>query len=101
VRERQLITGFVAKDRSAPWGVSTGREGRLKPATIRKASVRLRLRLAFMVFVLYTPCLATVVTLWRESGALKWMLFSVTYQLILAWTAAWVVLHLGRLAGLG
>ncbi|NTW35828.1 MAG: hypothetical protein HGB17_06810, partial [Syntrophobacteraceae bacterium] len=53
--------------------------------------------LLFMVFVLlYTPCLATVVTLWRESGALKWMLFSVSYQLILAWTTAWVVFRLAR-----
>ena len=101
-----LITGFVAKEivvstlgvlYEAGEGTSETLQQALKASGLSAAAA-----LAFMVFVLlYTPCLATVVTLWRESGAVKWMLFSVSYQLILAWSAAWVVLHLGRLAGLG
>jgi ferrous iron transport protein B len=101
-----LITGFVAKEivvstlgvlYEAGEGASESLQQALKASGLSAAAA-----LAFMVFVLlYTPCLATVVTLWRESGALKWMLFSVSYQLILAWSSAWMVLHLGRLAGLG
>ncbi len=101
-----LITGFVAKEivvstlgvlYEAGEGTSETLQQSLKASGLTAAAA-----LAFMVFVLlYTPCLATVVTLWRESGALKWMLFSVSYQLILAWSAAWVVLHISRLAGLG
>jgi ferrous iron transport protein B len=101
-----LISGFVAKEivvstlgvlYEAGEGPSATLQQTLKASGLSAAAA-----LAFMVFVLlYTPCLATVVTLWRESGAIKWMLFSVTYQLVLAWTAAWVVLHLARLSGLG
>ena len=101
-----LITGFVAKEivvstlgvlYEAGEGTSETLQQSLKASGLTAAAA-----LAFMVFVLlYTPCLATVVTLWRESGALKWMLFSVSYQLILAWSVAWVVLHISRLVGLG
>jgi ferrous iron transport protein B len=101
-----LITGFVAKEivvstlgvlYETGEGASESLQQALKASGLSAAAA-----LAFMVFVLlYTPCLATVVTLWRESGAIKWMLFSVSYQLILAWSAAWVVFHLSRLSGLG
>ena len=101
-----LITGFVAKEivvstlgvlYETGEGASESLQQALKASGLSAAAA-----LAFMVFVLlYTPCLATVVTLWRESGAIKWMLFSVSYQLILAWSVAWVVFHIGLLAGLG
>ena len=101
-----LITGFVAKEIVvSTLGVlyEAGEEAsETLQQSLKASGLTAAAALAFMVFVLlYTPCLATVVTLWRESGALKWMLFSVTYQLILAWSAAWVVLHISRLAGLG
>jgi ferrous iron transport protein B len=101
-----LISGFVAKEivvstLGVLYEVGEGASESLQQA-IQASGLSPAAALAFMVFVLlYTPCLATVVTLWRESGALKWMLFSVGYQLLLAWIAAWVALHLGRLAGLG
>ncbi|MFZ2257481.1 MAG: ferrous iron transport protein B [Clostridiaceae bacterium] len=52
---------------------------------------------AFMVFVLlYTPCVAVMATFKKEFGT-KLMLFSVTYQLILAWTVSFLVYQGGRI----
>lgn len=104
-----IVSGFVAKEIVvSTLGVlfeageveeeaTEGLQQAIKASGLTSASA-----LAFMVFVLlYTPCLATIVTLWRESGALKWMFFSITYQLLLAWSAAWVIVQLGRFLGLG
>ncbi len=53
--------------------------------------------LAFMVFLLaYTPCVATLAAQRREIG-LRWAAFGVGVQLVVAWSLAVVVFHLGRL----
>ena len=104
-----LITGFVAKEIVVSTlgvlyeaGEVAGGASETLQQSIKASGLSAAAALAFMVFVLlYTPCLATVITLWRESGALKWMLFAVSYQLILAWTTAWVVFRLARFLGLG
>lgn len=55
---------------------------------------------AFMIFVLiYTPCLGTLAAIKREIGV-KLMLFSIFYQLILAWLLAFAVYQGGILLGL-
>jgi len=55
---------------------------------------------AFMIFVLlYTPCLGTIAAVKRETGV-KMMLFSVVYQLALAWLMAFIVYRGGLLIGL-
>lgn len=55
----------------------------------------------FMVFVLlYTPCIVSVLTMRKEIG-LRWMWFSIVFQLILAWLAAFMIYQGGRLLGLG
>lgn len=57
--------------------------------------------LAFMVFVLlYTPCMAAVGAFRHEFGT-RWMLLSVTGQLVIAWVGAFLVSQGGRLLGLG
>jgi ferrous iron transport protein B len=104
-----LITGFVAKEIVVSTlgvlyeaGEVAGGASETLQQSLQASGLTAAAALGFMVFVLlYTPCLATVITLWRESGALKWMLFAVGYQLILAWTVAWVVVHIGRFVGLG
>ncbi|MCL2677837.1 MAG: ferrous iron transport protein B [Clostridiales bacterium] len=54
--------------------------------------------LSFLVFVLlYTPCVATVATLYRESKSLLFTLSSVIYQFIFAWVAAFAVYRIGLL----
>ncbi len=52
--------------------------------------------LALMVFVLlYTPCIATVGAIKKETGSWKWAGFSVLYQVILAYIVALVVVLIG------
>lgn len=57
--------------------------------------------LAMMVFVLlYLPCVATVAAIRRETGSVKWMLFSIAYSTGMAWLMAFIVYQGGRLLGL-
>jgi ferrous iron transport protein B len=56
---------------------------------------------AFMVFVLlYTPCIVSLTVLVRELKSLRWGIFSVGYQLVLAWICACAVYQGGRAIGL-
>ncbi|MBF0429681.1 MAG: ferrous iron transport protein B [Fibrobacteria bacterium] len=102
-----LITGFVAKEVVvSSMGVlfnvggeedeeSQGLREKLKSAFTPLSAY------AFMVFVLlYTPCIVALVTVIRELKSWKYSVFSVTYQLVLAWTAAFIVYQGGRLFGL-
>ncbi|MBT8340485.1 MAG: hypothetical protein HKP58_09280, partial [Desulfatitalea sp.] len=58
--------------------------------------------LSTMVFVLlYLPCLATVAAIRRETGSVKWMLFSITYSTSLAWIMSFIIYQGGRFVGLG
>lgn len=51
--------------------------------------------LAFMVFVLlYCPCMATVTAIVRETHSWRWGAFSVVYNTLVAWAAAWAVYRL-------
>lgn len=50
---------------------------------------------AFLVFILlYTPCISTIGTMQKEYGT-KLTLFSVIFQLVVAWIAAFLVFNLG------
>lgn len=51
---------------------------------------------ALMIFcLLYTPCIATIATIKRETGSVRWTLGMVLFQLILAWAAAVIVYQTG------
>ncbi|MBS3794919.1 MAG: ferrous iron transporter B, partial [Candidatus Thorarchaeota archaeon] len=51
---------------------------------------------AFMIFVLlYTPCIATIGTIKKETGSTKWAAFSVLYQFMLAYGLALVTVLIG------
>ncbi|MCP4228700.1 MAG: ferrous iron transporter B, partial [bacterium] len=57
---------------------------------------------AFMVMTLiYTPCVATVAVIKRETGSWWWTLFVIGYTLVLGWIAAVIVYQGGVLLGLG
>jgi ferrous iron transport protein B len=57
---------------------------------------------AFLVFVLlYVPCVAAVSTIYREMNSLKWTLFSIAWQLLVAYVVSFAVFSLGSLLGLG
>lgn len=52
---------------------------------------------SFLVFVLlYTPCISTVIVMKKEYGN-KLMLFSLVYQISLAWIVSFLVYNLGSL----
>jgi len=52
---------------------------------------------SFLVFILlYTPCVSVIVTMKKEYGN-KMVIFSVTYQLILAWVMSFLVYNIGAI----
>jgi ferrous iron transport protein B len=53
---------------------------------------------AFLVFVLlYTPCVAVIGAIKKETNSWKWTGFSVVYQLVIAWSVSMVVYQVGTL----
>jgi ferrous iron transport protein B len=102
-----LVTGFVAKEIVvSTFGVlyqakEGGEERETLHAALREAMTPL-IGYAFLIFVLvYTPCLATVAAIRRETGSWKWTAFAVGYALCLAWCLAFVIYQGGMLLGLG
>ena len=56
--------------------------------------------LAFMVFSqLYTPCVTSLGTLRKETGAWKWVGFSAVYMFAIAWLVSLLVYQIGRALG--
>jgi len=54
--------------------------------------------LAMLLFVmLYCPCMATCVVIWRETGHMKYMLVAILYTNVLAFCVATAVYQLGKL----
>ncbi len=52
----------------------------------------------FMVFVLlYTPCVAVIGVIKRETNSWKWTGFSVVYQFVVAWSVAFLFYRVGLL----
>ncbi len=53
---------------------------------------------ALMIFcLLYSPCIAAVATIRRETGSTKWTLGMVLFQLVTAWTFSVLVFQIGSL----
>ncbi|MCI8597454.1 MAG: ferrous iron transport protein B [Lachnospiraceae bacterium] len=51
---------------------------------------------ALMTFcLLYTPCMAAVATIRKETNSLKWTAFSALFQLLTAWIMATIVYQIG------
>jgi ferrous iron transport protein B len=101
-----LVTGFVAKEVVvASMGVlyAVGDDETEESVHLRKqiaSNFSPLTGFAFMVFVLlYVPCVVALVTVIRELRNWKWSLFSFSYQLLLAWGAAFVVYQTGRMLG--
>jgi ferrous iron transport protein B len=103
-----LLTGFVAKEVVvSTLGVlfTVNEEAEETSSELRAALQRNYSALAgfaFLVFVmLYTPCIVAFITLIKEIGSWRWSLFSLFYQVSLAWIAAFLVYRTGMLLGLG
>jgi ferrous iron transport protein B len=100
-----LLTGFVAKEivvstMGVLYAVEAEDSDALRAALIASSMTPLS-ALAMMVFVLlYVPCLATVAVIRRETGSLKWTVFSVVYNTAVAWGMAFIIYQGGKLIGL-
>lgn len=52
---------------------------------------------AFLVFtLLYIPCVGTLGAIKRETNSLKWVTFSVIFQVAVAWLVSFLVMFLGQ-----
>jgi ferrous iron transport protein B len=106
-----LLTGLVAKEVVVSTmgvlyevGEDSADHGEMNPlsAALLASGITPLAALAFMVFVLlYSPCLAVITVIWRETGSWRWTLFSVGYQTALAWGAAGAVMKVGYWMGVG
>ena len=94
------IFGFVAKE------IVLGATAMLYGAPEEEIGTKLTslysplLMYAYMVFILiYVPCIATLGAIKHETGSWKWTLFTITYEVLLAYVMAWSVLIIGNLIG--
>lgn len=89
-----LLTGLMAKEVIVgTMGIIYG--GDLKVTLLNHFSPLSAF--SFLVFVLlYTPCVSVVATMRKEYGS-KMALFSVTYQIILAWIISFLIYNVGAL----
>ncbi len=100
-----LLTGFVAKEIVvSTMGVLYVGDESNEPEALKNALISSGMTplsaLSMMVFVLlYVPCLATVAAIRRETGSLKWTLFSIVYSTSLAWIMAFLVYRGGLFLG--
>lgn len=100
-----LITGFVAKEIVvSTYGVLFGVGEDVDESNqgvitgLRSSGMTPLVALSFLVFtLLYTPCLATVAAIKRETGTWAYTVFSVAYSLGLAYLLAFGVKYFGEL----
>lgn len=86
-----LLTGLMAKEVvvSTMEIIYAGNLKEVLPNFFNSASA-----LSFLVFVLlYTPCVSVIAAMKKEYGS-KMAIFSVVYQLILAWVVSFIVFNL-------
>lgn len=102
-----LLTGFVAKEivvstLGVLYSAGGASEETALQLALRNSEMTPLAALAMMVFVLlYLPCMATVMAIKKETGSIKWMIFSIGYSTSMAWMAAFLVYQVGRFLGLG
>ena len=100
-----LVTGFVAKEIViSTMGVLYAAEGDSESDALHNALLKSGMTplsaLSMMIFVLlYVPCLATIGAITRETGSVKWTLFSIAFTTGVAWGMSFIVYQGGHLLG--
>lgn len=98
-----IVFGFTAKETTLStlgilYGVSTD-----TPQSIAHAMTGAMTPLVaftfLVVYMIYIPCLATVVTMNKETGSWRWTGFGVVYNLLLSFGVGWLVLQVGHALG--
>ncbi len=74
----------------------------LKHALAQDSTLNPLVAYSLMVFVLiYSPCLAALAVMKRETNSWKWPAFSLVYGTTLAWVVTFIVYQGGKLLGFG
>lgn len=102
-----LISGVTAKEvvistMGTIYSVGDGGEnvGSLKKALMNDEHMTPLVAYALMVFVLiYSPCLAAIAVMKRETNSWKWPAVSMVYATALAWIVTFIVYQGGKLLG--
>ena len=100
-----LVTGFVAKEvvvstMGVLYGVGND-EGDALEKALKKSGMTALSALSMMIFVLlYIPCFATIVTIYKETSA-KWAGFNLIYTTMVAWAMSFLVYKTGMVLGFG
>jgi len=98
-----IVFGFTAKETTLStlgilYGVAANASQSIAQA-MTGAMTPLNAYTFLVVYMLYIPCLASVVTTYKESGSLGWTSFGVAYNLILSFMMGWIVFHGGHALG--
>lgn len=98
-----ILFGFTAKETTLAtlgilYGVSVDAPQSIAQA-MTGAMTHLQAFTFLVVYMLYIPCLATVVTIHKETGSWRWTSFGIGYNLLLSFSVGWLVLQLGHALG--
>jgi len=98
-----IVFGFAAKETTLStlgilYGVAADASQSIAQA-MTGAMTPLNAYTFLVVYMLYIPCLASVVTTYKESGSIGWTSFGVAYNLILSFIMGWMVFHGGLALG--
>jgi ferrous iron transport protein B len=98
-----LLTGFFAKEIVvSSMGVlyAAGEKSDLLKNALVSSGMTPLSALSMMFFVLlYMPCFAAAAMINKETGSLKWTVFSILYSTLLAWVVAFSIYQGGKLLG--
>lgn len=96
-----LLFGFTAKETTLStlgilYGVTDGTAQSIA-AALAQALSPLGVYTFLAVYMLYVPCLSTVITIYKESGSWKWTGLGIAYDLVLGFSVGWLIWHGGQL----
>ena len=99
-----IVFGFTAKETTLStlgilYGVAADASQSIAQA-MTGAMTSLEAYTFLVVYMLYIPCLASVVTTYKESRSLGWTSFGVAYNLLLSFVVGWIVFHGGQAIGI-
>jgi ferrous iron transport protein B len=98
-----ILFGFTAKETTlSTLGILYGVTSDTPQSIAHAMSGAMTPLVAFtflVVYMIYIPCLATVVTMNKETGSWRWTGLGVVYNLLLSFGVGWLVLQLGHALG--
>lgn len=98
-----IVFGFTAKETTLStlgilYGVAADASQSIAQA-MTGAMSSLEAYTFLVVYMLYIPCIASVVTTYKESRSLGWTSFGIAYNLILSFVVGWIIFHGGQAIG--